>query len=617
MCGICGIISYLNSFDIAFNGIVSLLNRGYDSVGICTLNKDNSYMLHKYASTDNMTADKLVFKHKDEHNGSTSIAHSRWRTTGGKTDENAHPHNDSYNIFSLVHNGIIENYKELKKFLLDNGFTFRSETDSEVIVNLISYYYKLNNNSDQKDAIISAIEQLHGTYALVIICKDTPNRLYCIRHGSPLLIGYPDDYSFGMVASEKYGFDKRINNYFCIDNNDLIILEKSNNIIKIISYQKKIYNIKKMDLVINNNTPEPYIHWTLKEIMEQPECILRAIGNGGRILNDSCVKLGGLDNNIDELSKLDDIIILGCGTSYHAGMLGLHYFKDLCDFNTVQLFDGAEFTERDIPKYNRTGLIFISQSGETRDLYKCIKIGKDNNLIEIGVINVVDSLIARETNCGVYLNAGREVGVASTKAFISQSTVLALIAIWFSQIKGINEQKRMQYINDLRKLHIQIQNILDNNNYDEIINLFNDKNSCFILGKGRSEAIAYEGALKIKEISYIHAEGYSGSSLKHGPYSLLDTGFPVILINPKDDHYALMNSIHDEIIARNATVITITDKIDEINNEDKNKIIVPYNKTFASLLCNIPLQILAYRLAIKRNYNPDFPRHLCKTVTTD
>ena len=362
-------------------------------------------------------------------------------------------------------------------------------------------------------------------------------------------------------------------------------------------------------------TPDPYDHWTLKEISEQFDSSLRAISLGGRLLDDNKVRLGGLEENREVLKRIDNLIFLACGTSYFAALCGVNYFKDLCDFNTMHVLDGAEFTEKDIPKYGNTALVMLSQSGETKDLHRCIKIGKDNDLFMIGVINVVDSMIARECNCGCYLNAGREVGVASTKSFTNQVIILSMMAVWFSQIHNKNGNKRKDFISGLRNLPYDIKKTIDKSleQRDMLVKLLN-KPSLFVLGKGKSEAIAKEGSLKIKEITYIHSEGYSGSALKHGPFALLDKNMPVILVSPDNEHYAKMNNAYEEIKSRFAPILFITD-----NKKCKydNTIIIPKNKVYADLLCVIPLQIAAYYLSIERGLNPDMPRNLAKCVTVE
>jgi len=630
MCGIIAVLlkNFNKDNDVntyLINGLKQLQNRGYDSAGICLLKNDELINI-KYASTEKINAiDKLeeeIFK--SEINSNIGIGHTRWATHGGKTDLNSHPHISNDNKFALVHNGIIENYLELKNNM---NHKFYSETDSEVIVNLLCdiYHKLLNGNPDKnkqllvEDAINETIKLLEGTWALVIICKDTPNVIYGTRRGSPLLLSTTDN--LAIFTSEQSGFDNKVNNYIILENNDILSVYIKNDKIQYTNTFNNKYSHKNINY--NNFIKLNYEHWTLKEIYEQPESINRAINFGGRILDNHTVKLGGLNDNKEILKKIDNIIILGCGTSYNAGLIGVNYFKELCNFNFVQLFDGAEFEYIDIPRIGNTALILLSQSGETRDIHRCIQIAKENNLFTIGIINVVDSLIAREVNCGCYLNAGKEVGVASTKAFTSQCVVLSLVALWFSQIHDINQIKRNNYIMDLLLLSNQIKNLLDELSDEKLkksLEIFENKKSCFILGKEKCEAIAKEGALKIKEISYIHSEGYSTSSLKHGPFALLEDKFPVILLAPYNKYISNVNNTYQEISSRYASIIYITDELNYYTEQISklhNVIYIPKNNTYYEILCNIPLQMIAYKLALKNNINPDMPKNLAKVVTVD
>lgn len=624
MCGIIGVITTENNcFDILINGLKQLQNRGYDSAGICSIDIDiesinnDSFILHKYASTSETSAlTKLETHSQDYHMLHVGIAHTRWATHGAKTDENSHPHISMDGKFVLVHNGIIENYKELKDMLITYGYIFKSQTDTEVIVNLLSY---LHNNIEESGSIVHTInlasEMLCGTWGLAIMYLNTPNILYCLRHGSPLLISKND--TSVIVTSEQSGFGENNREYIVLKSNEICIIEKTDNKINInIDYTK--YELKQINIVDKTISPYPFPHWTLKEIYDQKHSIGHSIGLGSRLLSATEVKLGGIDNKKDVLREIDNLILLGCGTSYHAGMLGVHYFKELCEFNVVLLFDGADFGELDIPRYGSTAVILLSQSGETKDLHRCLDIAKNHNLFTIGVVNVVDSLIAREVDCGCYLNAGREVAVASTKSFTSQVIVLSMIAIWFAQIKHINVEKRVEYISDLKKLQLDVIDMLDKFDVDDniiskLLPLFTNS-SCFILGKGKAESIAREGSLKIKEISYIHTEGYSTSSLKHGPFALLCEGFPVILISPNDEHFVKNENAYQEIQSRGANIIFITDKI---GTNKENVILVPENKSYSQLLCIIPIQILAYKISLSKNINPDMPKNLAKVVTVE
>lgn len=608
MCGIIGVISK-NNLEIIKNGLIQLQNRGYDSVGISLMNKN--FQTIKYAS-DNKDCFEKLFDNFDKLNneGIISIGHTRWATHGKKTDENSHPHISYNKNIVLVHNGIIENYKKIKDMLIKENYNFLSETDSEVIVNLIDYYYNVKKIDFFKTLRIIQNE-LEGTWALLIMNKDFNNKLYCCRHGSPLIVGKSDNCA--IVCSEKSALNKYISNYFILNGSDICILEERNN--EIIIDTRDTY-----EMVINNNeniqlSPEPFKFWLEKEIYEQFNSSLRAISHGGRLLDSNKVNLGGLELNKNFLEKVDNLIIIGCGTSYNAALLSKYYFNDICNFNSVQVIDASEFSLNDICKKGITATILLSQSGETKDVYDCLSLLKENNIFTIGVINTVDSMIARETNCGCYINAGREISVASTKSFLNQVIVLSMISIWFSQIKNINEYKREKYLKCLRQLPIDIKKILDNLKIsDEIIDILNE-NNIFILGKEKGEAIAKEGSLKIKEVAYIHAEGYSSSSLKHGPFALLNKNLPVILIILDNKFYNKNFSCYQEIISRNSPIICITNNTNEDNFE--RKIIIPYNEVFNELLSNIPLQMIAYKLSILKNLNPDKPRNLAKCVTTD
>jgi glucosamine--fructose-6-phosphate aminotransferase (isomerizing) len=365
-------------------------------------------------------------------------------------------------------------------------------------------------------------------------------------------------------------------------------------------------------------SPKPYPYWFIKEIMEQSDAALRAISFGGRLLDDNKVRLGGLDSNKYELLQIDNLILLGCGTSYHACLMGAYFFKELCGFNIVLPFDGSEFSHKDIPKLGKTGALFLSQSGETKDLHRCLEVCKEADIYTIGVVNVPDSLIAREVNCGCYLNAGREVSVASTKSYTSQIIVLSLIAIWFSQNKNINNSKRIDMINGLRRLNLDIKNTINNNiNVAKIVAEYLAKHpSLFILGKGLCEPACHEGSLKIKEVGYIHAESYSSSALKHGPYSLLTEGFPVILLCPDDEHFNKNISISEEVKSRLAYTIGITDK--NLNYHTFEQVLkIESNHYFKGLLSVLPMQLIAYEIALIKGHNPDILRGLAKCVTVD
>jgi glucosamine--fructose-6-phosphate aminotransferase (isomerizing) len=613
MCGIVGLLSiHNNCINYLLEGLKHLENRGYDSAGICCIDSNNKLIIQKYVS-DNISALYKIQENKHLFNDSSiGIGHTRWATHGGKTNINSHPHISCDNLFIIVHNGIIENYVVLKQMLINEKYNFISETDTEVIANLLSYNYKKNNNII--NAITLTTNMLQGTWGICILCTDNPHTLYCTKNGSPILVGNNEKYA--MVVSEKSAFDEEILKYIILNNNDICVITNNNNYIRVATTHE--YNFISTNNIQIKPTLGIFPHWTLKEIYEQRESTLRAISFGNRLLNNS-VKLSGLDANKNTLIEINNIILLGCGTSYNAGMCGLHYFKELCNFYCVYLIDGADFDINDIPKSGKTALILLSQSGETKDLHRCINIAKIHKLFTIGVINVVDSLIAREVDCGCYLNAGKEVAVASTKSFTSQCIILSMIAIWFSENHNINENIRNEYISDLKQFNNDVNLLLEDLEKDinKTLHIFDNINNCFILGKGNCEPIAKEGSLKIKEISYIHSEGYSTSSLKHGPFALLDKTFPVILIAPKDNHLIKNINAYNEITSRYSPIIVITTH-DVYDFDTINSIIyTPYNKSYNNLLSSIVLQMFAYKLSLNKGINPDMPKNLAKVVTVE
>ena len=613
MCGITAIMSKKkeNIINLLLESIHQLENRGYDSTGIAFINDKKEIQAYKKAMVNG-------YKFKDFHSetkkivSNVGIAHTRWATHGGVNDLNAHPHFSNNNEICVVHNGIIENYWSLKQKLLSKGYIFYSDTDTEIISNLIEFYIDTSKYSIE-ETIYKVITKLQGTYGLVIMYKHNPERLYIIRNGSPMLIG--ENNNNIIITSEISGFINEMNNYICLDNHDLVIVDKGG-IISENTYNKKIIQEDFEDA----QTPSPYPHWMLKEINEQPASILRSLNNGGRI-DGYNVKLGGIDYLKPFVNEIKNVILLGCGTSYNACMVAKQYFRSCENVTFIQYIDGADFTEDDISNTRYTLIIFCSQSGETKDLYRCLEIcRKKKSAITLGVINVVDSLIAREVNCGVYLNAGREISVASTKSFTSMLCVLSLISIWIHQQKVFKQACHTGFIHSLRNLSSQIKqlnNILTGltetpDKTTKLISSLN-KDSLFILGKGKMEAIAKEGALKIKEVCYIHAEGCSASSLKHGPFALLTKDFPVILLIDRKNRDKLMNT-YKEISAREAHFLVIS----ELRDLDVDNIInVPENEHYQEILYVIVLQYLSYFLSIHKNINPDRPRNLAKVVTVD
>ena len=625
----CGITAYLGSesaFEYILESLVLLQNRGYDSVGVCTL--DKHFICHKYASTKENTAIELLQKYTSSYSGNIGIGHTRWATHGAKNDTNAHPHFDSTNQICVVHNGIIENYLEIKDRLIREGITFKSQTDTEVIPQLLGYYLgkeleRLNGDISkvdfQKGVLTKTVKDLCGTWAIVVLFIHSPNKLYLCKNGSPLVLGI--DAKFALISSEQLSLSKHFNNYITLNDGDIVTLEKGmDGVIRFPNRTNYIENIIQNKVIETSSYPYP--HWTIKEICEQPLSIMRTLNMGGRLLGDNNVKLGGLDGHRELLIDIDNIILLGCGTSLNAAQIGCKIMRSFKCFNSVNFVDASEFVIDDIPNSGKTGFVLLSQSGETKDLHRCIELIRSGDYPIMSIVNVVGSLIARESDCGIYLNAGREVGVASTKAFTSQVVALILMSIWFSQNKNTCVHLRTQYIKNLRNLSLDVEQLLGScmEQVRTIAKSIIDTRSMFLLGRGLAQFIANEGSLKIKEIGYIHAEGYSGGSLKHGPFALIDKDTVVILIAPKDENFGKMINAAEEISSRSGRIILITNsgfRGDYNNDLFEHVITIPTNETLQCILSIIPLQILAYEIGLLKGHNPDFPRNLAKVVTVD
>jgi glutamine---fructose-6-phosphate transaminase (isomerizing) len=657
MCGITAVLSKGDGGDEGtrdnitphvVQSLVMLQNRGYDSVGIGWIGTSGEeprrLMEEKISGKECADCFEYIAETAKGVSADVMIGHTRWATHGGKKKINAHPHISMGGLFMLVHNGIIENYMILKEELVREEYRFVSQTDSEVIVNLIEYYYQkyrvrseegyelLVGESACEKAIERATSRLEGTYGLTILSRQTPDKIYVIRNGSPLI--YAENDEMVMISSEPNGLCGIFSNYYVLDPKELFVIGRKG-LVHTTRFQGKVPKKlqEEKDLALSG-----YAHYMLKEILNQPKTVLNAINHGGRICDD-VVKLGGLDQKAGILREVDHIVLLGCGTSYHAGLIGRHYFQQFRCMKSIQVFDGGEFVEEDLPMDGVVCVILCSQSGETLDLYKALKrvqkcddgmggggagASRKRKIITCGVVNVVDSLIAREVDCGVYLNAGREFAVASTKAFTSMCVVLSLIAMWFYQLKqgtgaggGSGDMKIQHYLTSLRSLHYKIEMLLSNLHLGPFglstyYSMF-DHPHLFILGKGKFEAIAREASLKIKEVSYIHSEAYSGSSLKHGPFALLEEGFPVILLIDRENEAKMMN-VYQEVRARDAEVLVITN-IPELNV--LHKLEVPYIDHYDEILYIVLLQYLAYGLSTHRGYNPDKPRNLAKVVTVE
>lgn len=627
-CGIVGVVGtkdHADAREFLLDGLTILKNRGYDSAGIATVPHGGGEMhITKFAS-DGDKADSigLVEHHSHSMGHTLGIAHTRWATHGGKTDENAHPHTDSSGKIALAHNGTLTNANELRRELQKEGHVFTSQTDTEVIVKLIGKFYEEKKGISLKEATELALDRCDGTWGLVIISSDTPDELVVACNGSPLVIGISDDRTF--IASETSAFNRYTKNFISMKDGEIGVLHADGRTLDLSRKQTAPDQQVKL-------SPDPFPHWTLKELTEQPEAIARSLNFGGRMSHEK-VLLSGLDRNEEVMERIKHMTLSACGTSLNAARYGERLMKHLGSFDSVASIDAAETDVKDFPcmdKVQSTGLIVVSQSGETRDVQRVVTNAMEKGVTVLSVVNAVGSQIARTTKLGVYCNAGRENAVASTKAFTTQVTVLALIALWFKECRDRAAGRPLSVeagrVKDaLMRLPITVGMTLKTTRAQckEIAERLKDKEHCFVLGKGYAEPVAYEGALKIKEMCYLHAEGYSGGALKHGPFALIDdeTGkfgaTPIIMFILDDQHAHHMRTAAEEVKARGAELIIITDKAELARDLDDNPIVIPQNGPMTALAGVVPLQLIAYELAMLRGINPDTPRNLAKAVTVD
>eukprot|EP00808_Paulinella_micropora_P032029 g49831.t1 len=619
-CGIMGYLGQDSAYKLLLEGLGILQNRGYDSTGMSTIEK-GELVTTKFASKGS-TSDSLDILAREaplrHRMGHTGIAHTRWATHGGKTDENAHPHTDAKNRIAVVHNGTIANCYALKQDLIKKGIEFKSETDTEVISQLIGIF--LDQGQVLLEAVQSTLSMLEGTWGLAIMSKDDPGTLIAARNGSPLVVGIGQGEMY--VASEVSAFSRRTRDFIALKDGEVAVVTKDG----VSLDMSRVQRAPKTDIELS---PHPYEHWTLKEIKEQPNALARCLGFGGRFESDgSLVKLGGLNDNKAKMLSIDNFLISACGTSYHAAQYACLLMRELGCFNTVQCFDAAEVTKQSFP-LSRPGFCAVSQSGETKDTHRSsgetkdthrsVEMAKSLNVPCFSVVNAVGSLIARTTGIGVYTHAGRENAVASTKAFTTQVTALALIAAWFGQNRSYSEEsKRRELMDAIHRLPIYSGMALQTHAVcKRVADKLKDTQNMFVLGKGYAEPIAREGALKIKEISYVHAEGYGGGSLKHGPFALLEPGTPVVMMILDDQHAPLMKIAAEEVRARGTYNIVITDNPKLVEGCYDDLIVIPSNGPLTALLAAFPLQLIAYEMSVAKGINPDKPRNLAKAVTVD
>jgi glucosamine--fructose-6-phosphate aminotransferase (isomerizing) len=611
MCGIIGYIGDREAYPVLINGLKRLEYRGYDSAGISIMSKNTSIYKCKGKVSD--LEDHIKNKNVT---GNIGVGHTRWATHGEPNDVNAHPHASEKGKFIIIHNGIIENYAKLKEKLMTRGVKFKSETDTEVLANLIEYIY-LKGGVKAEIAVRLALTRVVGAYGLVIMCTDEPDKLIAARKGSPLVIGVGHEEYF--LASDATPIVEYTKSVVYLNDEDVAIITKNELILKTVRNDPQTPKIQQLDLDIGEIDKSGFPHYMLKEIFEQPRSILDTFR--GRVAADfSNIRLGGLYNILPKFMGAKRIIIIGCGTSWHAGLLGEYLFEDLARI-PVEVEYASEFRYRNPVITKDDVVIAISQSGETADTLAAISLAKEAGAMVLGICNVVGSSIPRETDGGVYTHAGPEIGVASTKAFTAQVTVLAMMAMLIGYNKKILPEKLYRsYIKDLTQVPENIEKILKlNESFQKIASLYKDSNNFLYLGRGYFFPVALEGALKLKEISYIHAEGYPAAEMKHGPIALIDHNMPVVVIATKDSSYEKIVSNIQEVKARDGIVIAIVTEGDKVIKDLADHVLeIPHtNPVFSPLLAVVPLQLLSYHIAVMRGCNVDQPRNLAKSVTVE
>ena len=616
MCGIVGYIGHRDAYSVVIKGLKRLEYRGYDSAGI---------MLHdgtslKVTKTKGKVAD-LEEKATKEGNiyGTIGMGHTRWATHGVPNDVNSHPHVSNSGKLVIIHNGIIENYEPLKKELIKRGYTFQSDTDTEVLVNLIEDVQKKENIKLGK-AVQIALTQVIGAYAIAVFDIDKPDEIVVARLGSPLAIGIGLDEFF--IASDASPFIEYTSNAIYLEDEEMAIirLHRPVKVRKIKDDTLVDPYIQELKMNLEQIEKGGYDHFMLKEIYEQPN-VIKDTYRGRLSSNTGIIKMAGIEDNLEKFLHAERIIIVACGTSWHAGLVAEYVIEEFTRI-PVEVEYASEFRYRNPIINKKDVVIAISQSGETADTLAAIKLAKENGAFVFGVCNVVGSSISRETHAGAYTHAGPEIGVASTKAFTTQITVLTLIALRLAKAKGtLSKSDFFRYLNELELIPEKVQETLQLTNEVtlEIAKIYKDTTNCLYLGRGYNFPVALEGALKLKEISYIHAEGYPAAEMKHGPIALIDEQMPVIVIAPKLGHYDKVVSNIQEIKSRSGKIISIVTKGDTQVKELSDHVIeIPETSDALSpLLTTIPLQLLSYHIAVLRGCNVDQPRNLAKSVTVE
>ncbi len=611
MCGIVGYTGYREAYPVIIKGLKRLEYRGYDSSGVALLNTGLKVYKKKGKVAD-LEEDIIG---KDLH-GHIGIGHTRWATHGEPSDRNAHPHLSNSGNLAMIHNGIIENYVPIKNDLLKKGYSFKSDTDTEVLLNFIEDIQQ-NNNCGLEEALRIALKRVVGAYCILLISKDDPETIIAARKGSPLVIGIGKGEHF--LASDASPIIEYTKEVVYVNDYEIAIIRPDELILKNLGNEKQTPFIQKLDLELAAIEKGGYSHFMLKEIHEQSETIHDCLR--GRLLPEvGKIMMGGIENHIDALKNAPRILIVACGTSWHAGLLAEYMIEELCRI-PVEVEYASEFRYRNPVIHKGDVIIAISQSGETADTLVALESAKEKGAFIFGVVNVVGSSIARLSHAGAYTHAGPEIGVASTKAFTGQITVLTMMALKIGFAKGtITNERYLQLMNDLNAVPEKVAMILKNtSNIERIAEKYKDAHDFLFLGRGYNFPIALEGALKLKEISYIHAEGYPAAEMKHGPIALVDENLPVVFVATKDSYYEKIVSNVQEIKARKGKVIAVATENDTVipSMADDVMFVPDADEIIAPLLSVIPLQLLSYFVGIAKRYDVDKPRNLAKSVTVE
>jgi glucosamine--fructose-6-phosphate aminotransferase (isomerizing) len=615
MCGIVGYIGPQPVTDILVNGLKRMEYRGYDSAGVAIYDGKNIQIHKKQGKVSEL--EKIVYSKENTEklkNSTVGIAHTRWATHGFPNDTNAHPHTDNSGKISIVHNGIIENYAAIKQKLKEDGYSFKSNTDTEVLAVFIgSIYEKVN---DLEYAVRIALSEVDGTFGILVLSADEPDLIVAARRGSPLVFGIGDNEY--IIASDAAAIVHHTNQVIYLSDNEMAIIRRDGFSTKTINNEKTNNRIEEIEFSIEQIEKSGYEHFMLKEIFEQTETIRDAF-RGRLIADEGNVKLGGLRNVMEHIKQANRIIITACGTSWHAALVGEYLIENLAHI-PVEVEYASEFRYRNPVLFENDVVFAISQSGETADTLAAIKEAKQKGATVLGLVNVVGSSIARETEAGIYIHAGPEIGVASTKAFTSQVMVLLLLAMSLGRTKNLSQVEGRKIASELLKLPDKINSILEKADLiKEIAKKYKDVRNYLYLGRGLNYPVALEGALKMKEISYIHAEGYPAAEMKHGPIALIDENMPVVFIANKDDIYDKLLSNIEEVKARKGRIIAIANVGDKKIADVANHVIyIPETIPVLSPVLNvIPLQLLAYYTALELGKDIDKPRNLAKSVTVE